>query len=143
MSLCFLSLETSKIFNKLILKKLEEEAFDGLSESLIILFPYIMEDKKITVSKLAKKVGYSRQAMYKNIKKLEEYFYISLVLENQKEKSIQLTTKSDRLISLTNIFISDIQKDLSKHIGKKELNLYIKNQEKIYKYLDTLDKKIL
>ena len=71
MSLCFLSLETSKIFNKLILENLETNGFDGLSEALIILFPYIDENKNITSSQLSKKVGYTRQAMHKNIKKLE------------------------------------------------------------------------
>ena len=139
MSLCFLSLEMSKIFNKLILQKLEEEGFDGLSESLIILFPYILENKKITASQLAKKVGYSRQAMYKNIKKLEDYAYITLILENQKEKSIQLTPKSDKLILLTISYIEQIEENLAKRIGKKELDKYIKSQEEIYNYLDSLN----
>jgi len=139
MSLCFLSLEMSKIFNKLILQKLEEEGFDGLSESLIILFPYILENKKITASQLAKKVGYSRQAMYKNIKKLEDYDYITLILENQKEKSIQLTPKSDKLILLTISYIEQIEENLAKRIGKKELDKYIKSQEEIYTYLDSLN----
>ncbi|MGB6328527.1 MAG: HTH domain-containing protein [Halarcobacter sp.] len=139
MSLCFLSLEMSKIFNKLILQKLEEEGFDGLSESLIILFPYILENKKITASQLAKKVGYSRQAMYKNIKKLEDYAYITLILENQKEKSIQLTPKSDKLILLTISYIEQIEENLAKRIGKKELDKYIKSQEEIYTYLDSLN----
>lgn len=139
MSLCFLSLEMSKIFNKLILQKLEEEGFDGLSESLIILFPYIVENKKTTASQLAKKVGYSRQAMYKNIKKLEEYTYITLILENQKEKSIQLTPKSDKLILLTISYIEQIEENLAKRIGRKELDKYIKSQEEIYNYLDSLN----
>lgn len=139
MSLCFLSLEMSKIFNKLILQKLEEEGFDGLSESLIILFPYILENKKITASQLAKKVGYSRQAMYKNIKKLEDYAYITLILENQKEKSIQLTPKSDKLILLTISYIEQIEENLAKRIGRKELDKYIKSQEEIYNYLDSLN----
>ena len=41
MSLCFLSLESSKVFNKLIFKNIQEAGFLGLSESLIVIFPYI------------------------------------------------------------------------------------------------------
>lgn len=135
MSLCFLSLESSKIFNKLIFKSLEESGFDGLSESLILLFPYINECEKITASQLSKKMGYSRQAMHKNIKKLEDFEYITLVLENQKEKIIKLTSKSKKLINAANQCILEIENDLSKIISEKELDTYKKNQIKIYDYL--------
>lgn len=141
MSLCFLSLETSKVFNQLILKHLEKEGFIGLSETLIILFPYIDEEKKITASKLAKKVGYTRQAMHKNIKKLEELGYITLTLENQKEKNIQFTSKSEKLMQIANEFIMTVENDLSQSLGKKELESYKKNQEKIYNVLELLSTK--
>ncbi len=138
MSLCFLSLDSNKIFNKLILDNLVDSGFDGLSESLIILFPYIDENERISASQLSKKVGYSRQAMHKNIKKLKELDYIPLVQENQKEKSIQLTPKGEKLMLKANQYILDIENKISEVIGAKELSLYIKNQMKIYEYLRLL-----
>lgn len=137
MSLCFLSLETNKIFNELILQKLEEEGFDGLSISLLILFPYIDSNKNISISNLAKIVGYTRQAMHKNLKKLEILDYISLESElNKKEKTIKLTIKSERLMQLANEFIIKIEHELSNKIGKKQLEAYIKNQQQIYNILE-------
>lgn len=138
MLLCFLSLETSKIFNKLILENLENSGFDGLSEALIILFPYIDENKNITSSQLSKKVGYTRQAMHKNIKKLEEFGYVHLLLQNQKEKSIYLSEKGERLIIKANKFISKIEKDLKIFFEKGELEKYIETQIKIFTYLKEL-----
>ncbi|MDD2697193.1 MAG: MarR family winged helix-turn-helix transcriptional regulator [Arcobacteraceae bacterium] len=135
MSICFLSLETSKIFNKLILNCLENNGFDGLSEALIVLFPYIDANDKITVSQLSKQVGYTRQAIHKSIKKLEEFGYITLVLENQKEKFIHFTPKGEKLMLIANEFILEIENNLEKLIGSKELANHIKNQMAIYKYL--------
>lgn len=138
MSLCFLSLETSKVFNKLILEYLKNNGFDGLSDALIVLFPYIDEYEKLTASQLAKKVGYTRQAMQKNIKKLQEFGYITLFQENQKEKIIKLTSKSKKLITAANHYIAYIENKLSEQIGKKELDAYICNQIKIYEYLKSI-----
>lgn len=138
MSLCFLSLETSKVFNKLILEYLKSNGFDGLSDALIVLFPYLDECEKLTGSQLAKKVGYTRQAMHKNIKKLEEYGYIALAQENQKEKIITLTSKSEKLITAANQYISYIENKLSEQIGKKELDQYKDSQMKIYEYLKSI-----
>ncbi len=136
MSLCFLSMETSKVFNKRILESLEKSGFEGLSEALIVLFPYIYEEQIITSAKLAKKVGYSRQAMHKNIKKLVDFEYIILVSHNEKEKSIELTPKGLELINKANEYISNVEKDLSNLIGQKELTKYKETQSKIYEYLE-------
>lgn len=138
MSLCFLSLETSKIFNNLILENLENNGFDGLSESLIVLFPYINENSNITSSQLAQKVGYTRQAMHKNIKKLEELGYIKLLSQNQKEKIICFTNKGEKLIVEANKFISTIEKSLENIFGKDEFEKHIKIQFKIFNYLTEL-----
>ena len=140
MSICFLSLETSKLFNKLILENLEKKGFHELSESLIILFPYINENKNITIYQLSKKVGYSRQALHKNIKKLEASGYIILISSNQKEKIISFTSRSEKLMIEANSFISIIEKELEKLLGKKELECHIKNQIKIFDYLENIDK---
>ncbi|QOP42081.1 MarR family winged helix-turn-helix transcriptional regulator [Sulfurimonas marina] len=138
MSLCFLSLETGKIFNKVIMQRLQEKGFEGLSEALIILFPYIDQAKKISSSELSRQVGYSRQAMHKNIKKLEELGYITLTLENQKEKMIAFTPKSEALMQEANGIIEAIENDLSELIGKEELEAYKNNQAKIYARLHSL-----
>ncbi|WP_345979860.1 winged helix-turn-helix transcriptional regulator [Sulfurimonas sp. HSL3-2] len=135
MSLCFLSLETTKVFNELILKNLQSNGFEDLSVALITLFPYIDGDEKITASQLSKLVGYSRQAMHKNIKKLEEADYITLLQENQKEKIIKLTLKGKELMSVANRYISTIENEVSELIGKKELDKYKENQMRLYEYL--------
>lgn len=140
MSLCFLSLESSKVFNKLIFEKIEKSGFEGLSESLIVIFPYISESK-ITTAQLSKLMGYSRQAMHKHIKKLQELDYISLSLENQKEKNIALTPKGKELISVANERIIEVENKLSKLIGKEELDVYKKNQIKIYDCLESMKNK--
>lgn len=139
MAQCFFSFESAKIFNKLIFKDLEKEGFDGLSEALIILFPYIEEHNNITVAKLANLLGYSRQAMHKNIKKLQNLDYLILVLENKKEKNIHFTKKSEDLMIVANQSIVRIEKELSTLIGKKELERYKINQMKIYNFLKELD----
>ncbi len=135
MSVCFLSLESSKVFNKIIYNDLEKKGFQGLSEALILLFPYIAETPKPTASQLAKQIGYSRQAMHKNIKKLEEYEYILLTQENQKEKIIKLTLKGEKLMEVANEVIVKIEEELSNLIGKEQLESYKQNQIKIYEYL--------
>jgi len=139
MSLCFLSLESSKVFNKLIYKNIKEAGFDGLSEALIVIFPYIEVSEKSTTAQLSKQLGYSRQAMHKHIKKLDELGYITLALENQKEKIIQLTQKGQELIAIANRSIIEIESKLSALIGKEELDVYKKNQIKIYDCLESLN----
>lgn len=138
MSLCFLSLESGKMFNKVILKRLQKEGFEGLSEALIVLFPYIDKGENISISELSRQVGYSRQAMHKNIKKLEELGYITLSLENQKEKTINFTSKSEKLMIEANKIIIEIESQLGSILGKDELESYKINQGKIYNYLTSL-----
>lgn len=136
MSLCFLSLETSKVFNELILKELEKCGFLGLSSSLITIFPYIKEYENISISSLAKKLGYSRQAMHKNLKKLEKLGYLTFLQEvNKKEKRVLLTSKSEDLINKANKFIQKTQDELSLLVGKEELDKYIKTQNEIFEFL--------
>lgn len=136
MSLCFLSLETSKVFNELILKELEKCGFLGLSSSLITIFPYIKEYENISISSLAKKLGYSRQAMHKNLKKLEKLGYLTFLQEvNKKEKRVLLTSKSEDLINKANKFIQKTQDELSLLVGKEELDKYKKTQNEIFKFL--------
>ncbi|MCD4756851.1 MAG: winged helix-turn-helix transcriptional regulator [Arcobacteraceae bacterium] len=138
MSLCFLSLESGKVFNKVILERLQKKGFQGLSEALIVLFPYIDQAQNISISELSRQVGYSRQAMHKNIKKLKELGYITLSLENQKEKTVHFTSKSKQLMIEANKIIQEIESELSSLLGKEELDSYRINQEKIYNYLTSL-----
>ena len=136
MSLCFISLESNKVFNQLILNKLTQEGFGGLSLSLVVIFPYIEEYPNISISNLAKKLGYSRQAMHKNIKKLEELDYIETKEEvNKKEKSIIFTPKSEELMRIAQGVINKAENDLIDLIGKEELEAYKRNQNKIHDYL--------
>lgn len=138
MSICFLSLETSKVFNELIVKELEEKGFDGLSSSLIVIFPYLNEYKNISISNLAKKLGYTRQAMHKNLKKLEALEYIEVVSSNnKKEKFIALTSKSESLIDEANNYINKVQYEIEQKIGSEALNSYIKSQQQIFELLNS------
>lgn len=141
MSLCFLSLETSKVFNELILKELEKDGFTGLSSSLITIFPYIKEYENISISNLAKKLGYTRQAMHKNLKKLEELEFITFSQEkNKKEKTVLLTLKSENLIKIANNYIQNIQEEIENLVGQEELNRYIQTQNSIFEYLSEKNK---
>ncbi|MGA1931801.1 MarR family transcriptional regulator [Arcobacter sp. YIC-464] len=141
MSLCFLSLETSKVFNELILKELEKDGFTGLSSSLITIFPYIKEYENISISNLAKKLGYTRQAMHKNLKKLEELEFITFSQEkNKKEKTVLLTLKSENLITIANNYIQNIQEEIENLVGQEELNRYIQTQNSIFEYLSEKNK---
>ncbi len=135
MSLCFLSLESGEVFNKVILNRLQQKGFTGLTEALIILFPYIDQAQNISISELSRQVGYSRQAMHKNIKKLEELGYITLSLENQKEKIIYFTVKSKQLMKEANKIINEIENELSSLLGQNELENYKIIQAKIYTQL--------
>lgn len=138
MSICFLSLETSKVFNDLILQKLQSEGFDNLSSSLITIFPYIAENKNISISSLALKIGYSRQAMHKNLRKLEtnDYIYFES-LENKKEKVVSFTKKGENLMVAANAFIQSVQKEISDKLGFKELNQFVKSQQIIFDILNS------
>jgi len=137
MSICFLSLETNKVFNELILKKLEKEDFDGLSSSLITIFPFIEEYENISISNLAKKLGYTRQAMHKNLKKLENFEYITFEsLENKKEKVVKFTSKGQKLLAIANEYILEIQDDLESNLGHEAIQEYIKSQKMIFEILN-------
>lgn len=136
MSICFLSLETSKIFNQLILDELSHQGFDGLSNALIVLFPYIDEYKGITASALASKIGYTRQAMHKNLLKLETLGYILFETgENKKEKAVVLTQKGLELMKSATVFIENTQHELSELLGEKGLQEYMEYQSKVVSHL--------
>lgn len=136
MSICFLSLETSKIFNQLILDELSSQGFEGLSHALIVLFPYIDECKGITASALASKIGYTRQAMHKNLIKLERLGYIAFESgENKKEKAVVLTLKGLELIESATAYIEKTQEELSELLGENALQAYMEYQYKIVTFL--------
>jgi len=136
MSICFLSLETSKIFNQLIIDELSSQGFEGLSNALIVLFPYIDEYKGITASALAAKIGYTRQAMHKNLIKLETLGYITFESgENKKEKAVVLTQKGSELMKKATVFIEKTQQELSGLLGEKGLQEYMEYQDKVVTFL--------
>jgi len=138
MSICFLSLETSKVFNQLILKHLEEVGYENISMSSLLIFPYLQKSDKQSISTLAKELNQSRQATHKSIKKLEELDYIKLVQEkNKKEINISLTKKGNALLEEANSFIEKLQSQLTKIVGKKELEQFIENQNIIFDYLNS------
>lgn len=138
MSICFLSLETSKVFNQLILNHLEEVGYESISMSSLLIFPYLQKSDKQSISTLAKELNQSRQATHKSIKKLEELDYIKLVQEkNKKEINISLTKKGNALLEEANSFIEKLQSQLTKIIGKKELEQFIENQSMIFDYLNS------
>lgn len=138
MSICFLSLETSKVFNQLILNHLEEVGYESISISSLLIFPYLQKSDKQSISTLAKELNQSRQATHKSIKKLEELDYIKLVQEkNKKEINISLTKKGNALLEEANSFIEKLQSQLTKIVGKKELEQFIENQNIIFDYLNS------
>lgn len=138
MSTCFISLESNKIFNQLILRELTDRGYEGLSLALIVIFPYIESGKDISISGLSKKLGYTRQAMHKNIKKLEAASYITLVYENdnQKEKIIRFTKLGEALMVDSEKIIQSIEEEMKRVIGQKEFEQYQIYQQKIHNYLN-------
>lgn len=138
MSICFLSLETSKVFNQLILNYLSKEGYQGLSVSNLLIFPYLENENDLSISKLAKKLNQSRQATHKSINRLCELSYITLSQEkNKKEKIINLDKKGKALLEEANFFIESLQNQLEKVVGKKELFDFIQNQNIIFDYLNS------
>ncbi len=138
MSICFLSLETSKVFNQLILNHLSKEGYQGLSVSNLLIFPYLENENDLSISKLAKKLNQSRQATHKSINRLCELSYITLSQEkNKKEKIINLDKKGKALLEEANFFIESLQNQLEKVVGKKELFDFIQNQNIIFDYLNS------
>ncbi|RXK03314.1 winged helix-turn-helix transcriptional regulator [Halarcobacter bivalviorum] len=138
MSICFLSLETSKVFNQLILNHLSKEGYQGLSVSNLLIFPYLENENNLSISKLAKKLNQSRQATHKSINRLCELSYITLSQEkNKKEKIINLDKKGKALLEEANFFIESLQNQLEKVVGKKELFDFIQNQNIIFDYLNS------
>ncbi|AXH13027.1 MarR family winged helix-turn-helix transcriptional regulator [Halarcobacter bivalviorum] len=138
MSICFLSLETSKVFNQLILNHLSKEGYQGLSVSNLLIFPYLENENDLSISKLAKKLNQSRQATHKSINRLCELSYITLNQEkNKKEKIINLDKKGKALLEEANFFIESLQNQLKKVVGKKELFDFIQNQNIIFDYLNS------
>lgn len=119
MSICFLSLETSKVFNQLILKHLEEVGYESISMSSLLIFPYLQKSDKQSISTLAKELNQSRQATHKSIKKLEELDYIKLVQEKQKRDKYLFDKKGNALLEEANSFIEKLQSQLTKIVGKK------------------------
>jgi DNA-binding MarR family transcriptional regulator len=137
MSICFLSLETSKIFNQLILDELSKQGFDGLSSALIVIFPYIHEYKGITPSALASKIGYTRQAMHKNLIKLETLGYITFESgANKKEKAVLLEKKGMELMKSATAFIDNMQQELLDLLGEQRLHEFMESQYKIIAHLN-------
>lgn len=137
MSICFLSLETSKIFNQLILDDLSSQGFNGLSNALIVLFPYIDEYNGITATGLASKIGYTRQAMHKNLIKLETLGYIAFSSgTNKKEKAVLLTQKGMELMKSATVFIENTQQELSELLGEKGLQEYMDYQSQVVTHLN-------
>lgn len=137
MSLCFIALESNKVFNQLILNELEANHYEGLSLSLVVIFPYIDAYKDASIAYLAKILGYSRQAMHKNIKKLQELGYVEIKqLPSKKETSILLSEKGEELMKIAKAFIDKIENELTPFIGKDELLSYKKIQIKIHTYLN-------
>lgn len=136
MSICILTLQTSKVFNELILQRLEEKGFNDLSLSLLVIFPYLDEYKDISISKLAQKVGYTRQAMHKNLKKLEELGYITFeIKDNKKERVISFTEKSFNMMDISNKYIKELHKELEEFFGEKDLTMFKKTQENLFNFL--------
>lgn len=132
MSLCFIALESNKLYNQLILSELEAYHYEGLSLSLVVILPYIDIYRDISIANLAKMLGYSRQAMHKNIKKLEELGYVEIKkLPSKKETSVFFSEKGEELMKIAKAYIDKIEDELTLLVGEDELLSYKKNQIKM------------
>ena len=136
MSLCFSSLEVSKVFNSLIAKELSLKGHQHLSSSLIVIFPYLKSSPLISISSLATKMGYTRQAMHKNLLKLEELGYVEVVKGvNKKKKTVVLSAQGEHVITIAETFIGSIYTHLREQLGDEALQQYLTTQSQILSFL--------
>lgn len=117
---------------KTVEKKWEEQSEIYFSHAEWHLLAKI-EQKCITISQAASIIGMSRQAMQKNVKKLENQGYITSSFKdgNKRDKFLYLTKTGDECCKKSNQLKIKLELELKKLLGEKEIerlkNIFKKN----------------
>lgn len=137
MSFCFNSLRSSTLFNQIILKELHRLGYGDMTPALLGIFAFLAEAEPLSVSMLAKSLGHTRQAVHKNVVRLESAGYLQLRTrpQNQKEKVIVLTHKGETLVRHAMDVIARTQKELADFIGTETFADYLQKQQQLADFL--------
>ncbi|MGM0533766.1 MAG: MarR family winged helix-turn-helix transcriptional regulator [Campylobacterota bacterium] len=92
---------------------------DILSSSRILA---LIDNGIITVSAIAKKLGVSRQAIHKSVRKLCDKGFIKFCdqSENRKNKNIIMTKSGHELLACRKDVMATVEKKIESKLGKRE-----------------------
>jgi len=141
MSFCFSALQSSTIFNRIILRAVERAGFTALTPALLGIFAHLSEREGMSVSGLAAALGSTRQAVHKHVGKLAASGYIELQTrpDNRKEKSVVLTSRGEALVKVALKVIADTEAEMARFLGHDMFEQYMKHQEALLHFLEGLE----
>ncbi|UFS63585.1 MarR family transcriptional regulator [Sulfurimonas sp. HSL-3221] len=142
MSFCFSALQSSTIFNRIILRAVQHEGFTELTPALLGIFAHLSERDGMSVSALAVALGSTRQAAHKHVGKLASSGYIELQTrpDNRKEKVVMLTPRGEVLVNVALKVIADTEAEMGRFLGRDVFEQYLKNQEALLHFLEALER---
>lgn len=84
----------------------------------------LVKGREFSISELARKLNLSRQAVHKQIKKMEEEGIIRLIspLDNKKVKNVVLTERGQELIRKRGKTMAAVENKIAEKIGKDRLS---------------------
>jgi DNA-binding MarR family transcriptional regulator len=117
-----LLLEAFKWFDESLLASLEEQGWPEISHSQSIVMAYL-DGNGIRISELARRLGVSRQAAQKSVKELERAKLVKTEVDptNSSAKTVVLTTQGKANVAAALEMFSEIERQLSKHLGSSDL----------------------
>ncbi|MHC3994288.1 MarR family winged helix-turn-helix transcriptional regulator [Thiomicrolovo sp. ZZH C-3] len=141
MSFCFSALQSSTIFNRIILRAVQDEGFTELTPALLGIFAHLSESDGMSVSALAAAQGSTRQAAHKHVVKLALSGYIELQTRpgNRKEKVVALTPRGKALVKVALKVIADTEAEMARFLGRDAFKQYLQNQEALLHFLAGLE----
>ncbi|WP_345986567.1 MarR family transcriptional regulator [Sulfurimonas sp. HSL-1656] len=141
MSFCFSALQSSTIFNRIILRAVQVEGFTELTPALLGIFAHLSEKDGMSVSALAGALGSTRQAAHKHVGKLAASGYIELQTrrDNRKEKAVVLTPRGEALVKVALKVIADTEAEMARFLGRDRFEQYMKHQEALLHFLEGLE----
>ena len=101
-----------------------KEDIHHLTPAEIKLFNTLRGNKK-SISDLSRVMGISRQAVHKTTHRLKKYGYIELTIspDNKRDRLVSITSEGQKVRKRGAKIIREIERNLSKNIGKDNLEL--------------------
>jgi len=108
---------------KKLLLALEGSDFDGLNNSDLLMLANL-DCGRTYPSEVARRIGVSRQAVYKLLKNLESKGFVTLELdiERRNSKVIVITIEGEKLIGEALGILKEIEVELGESIGVKSVS---------------------